>query len=476
MRNSVVSALLVSLLIAGAAAAPGAPAVNPLSQWPQWRGPIGTGVAPDGDPPLTWSETENLRWKVTIPGRGHASPIVWGDQVFVLTAVEVDPDAAPDAAEDSATTDDRPRGTQAEGPVQFVVMALDRGSGKMVWQRIARTAVPHEGTHQTATWASASAATDGEVLVASFGSNGIYAYDLEGELLWERDLGDQATRNAFGEGSSPVIHGSKVIVNWDHEGDSFVVALDRDSGEPLWRRERDEPTSWSTPLVVEAGGRAQVITSASNRVRAYDLETGEVVWHVGGMTLNVIPTPSFADGLIYLMSGFRGNSLLAVRLDGAAGDLDGTEHVVWTHDRDTSYTPSGLVYEGTYYFVKRNNGILSALDARTGEVLFGPERLEAIDGDGGIYASLVGAAGRVYITGQNGTTLVLRRGPELDIVATNRLDDGFDASPAIAGSQLFLRGREHLYCFEAEDRPSQAPSDLDEPTSAHSRESATGEN
>lgn len=426
--------------------------------WPQWRGPDGTGVAPHGDPPVTWNEDQNVRWKVPIPGRGHSSPIVWQDRVYLLTAVEVEPEPAPEATPDSASETHepipgggsrfRPRGIHPENPVRFVVLALNRATGSVVWERTARTAVPHEGTHRTATWASASAVTDGEVLVANFGSNGIYAYDLDGELLWEKDFGDQTTRNAFGEGSSPVISGKVVVANWDHEGDSFITAMDRDSGESLWRRERDEPTSWSTPLVVPVDGASQVIVSASNRVRAYDLETGEDVWHVGGMTLNVIPTPAYSDGLVYLMSGFRGDTVMAIRLAGAKGDLDGTDSIVWSLDRDASYTPSGLVYGDTFYFLKRNDGILSSVNARTGQHLFGPERLEGIDGDAGVYASLVGAAGRVYVTGQNGTTLVLKRGAELDVLSANRLDDGFDASPAIAGSQLFLRGRAHLYCLE----------------------------
>ncbi len=448
------------LLLAVPVIARGGQADALAHEWPQWRGPLGTGVAPHGDPPVTWSETENLKWKVRLPGRGHASPIVWGDRVFLLTAVEVVPEAEDTAVRESGAsggdqvpipgggTRFRPRGIQTENPVRFVVLALDRGSGTVIWEKTAHTAVPHEGTHATASWASASAATDGEVLVASFGSNGIYAFDLDGNVLWRRNLGDQQIRNAFGEGSSPAIYGSTVIVNWDHEGDSFIIALDRDSGETHWRRERDERTSWSTPLVIEVDGRAQVVVNASNRVRAYDLETGDIVWHVGGMTLNAIPTPTYSDGLVHVMSGFRGNMLMAIRVAGARGDLEGGEHVVWSHDRDTSYTPSGLVYGDTYYFLKSNNGILSNLSAKTGEILFGPERLEGIDGNGRVYASPVGAAGRVYIAAQNGTTLVLSRGPELEILAANRLDDGFDASPAIVGNELFLRGREYLYCLE----------------------------
>ncbi|MCH7664834.1 MAG: PQQ-like beta-propeller repeat protein [Acidobacteria bacterium] len=477
--------VLIAVLLTSpvTAVAIGTPVAQYAHEWPQWRGPLGTGVAPYANPPLTWSESENLRWKVELPGRGHASPIVWGNRVYLLAAVEVTSDSNESSGALFEPSDEtkipipgdgtrfRPRGIQPENALRFVVLALDRGTGDVLWERTAHTAVPHEGTHSTATWASASAVTDGEVLVASFGSNGVYAYDLDGRLLWQRDLGDQRTRNAFGEGSSPAIHGSSVVVNWDHEGDSFIVALDRDSGETRWRRERDEPTSWSTPLVIDVEGRAQVVVNASNRVRAYDLETGDVVWHVGGMTANAIPTPTHADGLVFVMSGFRGNMLMAIRVAGARGDLDGSEHVVWSHERDTSYTPSGLLYGDTFYFLKRNSGILSNLDAKTGEVLFGPERLEGIDGDGGVYASPVGAADRVYIAARNGVTLVLARGPGFKILASNQLDDAFDASPAIAGNELFLRGRKHLYCLadsakSAEFDESEASlrgSDMSEP-------------
>lgn len=430
-------------------------------QWPQWRGPMGTGVAPHGDPPVHWSETENVRWKVELPGRGHASPIVWGDKVFVLTAIDVATADRATAADGGSDAGDRSgmRAIQPEGEQRFAVLALDRSTGAVVWERIARTAVPHEGTHATATWASASAVTDGKVLIASFGSNGIYAYGLDGRPLWDRDLGDQQTRNGFGEGSSPVLYGSSVVVNWDHEGDSFIAVLDRDTGETRWTRERDEPTSWATPLVIEVDGRPQVVVNATNRVRAYDLETGEVVWHVGGMTTNAIPTPVHADGLVYVMSGFRGNALLAIRVAGAKGDLDGTEHVIWSHERDTSYAPSGLLYGDSFYFLKRNNAILSSLDARTGEILFGPERLEGIDGQAGVYASPVGAAGRVYIAGQNGVTLVLAHGPKLEVLARNELEDAFDASPAIVDDDLFLRGRKHLYCLRESRESKQSHAD-----------------
>jgi outer membrane protein assembly factor BamB len=322
------------------------------------------------------------------------------------------------------------------------VLALRRSDGKVLWERVVRGERPHEGTHPTGTWASASAATDGELVFAHFGSRGLYALDTNGKVVWEKDLGDMTIKLGFGEGSSPALGGDRLFVQWDHEGDSFVVALDRKTGKELWRKRRDEPTSWATPLVVEHGGRAQVVTSATNRVRSYDAATGELLWETPGMTQNAIPTPVHADGLVILTSGFRGNALLAVKLAEARGDLAASPAVAWKLDRDTPYVPSPLLYGDLLYFLKGNNGLLSCFEAKTGERHYGPERLEGVPN---VYASLLGADGRVYVTGRDGTTAVIQRGPAFKVLATNTLDDGFDASPVAVDSELYLRGRRFLY-------------------------------
>ncbi len=419
-------AVLFSLALAG----------GPLSaDWAQWRGPLATGVAPEAEPPLTWSETQNVRWKVAIPGRGHGSPVVSGDRIFVTTAVGEGKEV------------EGQRGVQPAGVVRFVVLALDRATGKTVWERTVREEVPHEGTHPDGSWASASAVTDGERVFAFFGSRGLYALDFDGKPLWQKDLGDMETRRGFGEGSSPALAGDTLVVNWDHEGDSFIVALDKRTGEDRWRKGRDEVTSWATPLVVEADGSRQAIVNATGKIRSYDLATGEVLWETGGMTVNTIPSPVHADGVVYATSGFRGSALRAIRLAGANGDLTGTEAILWSHDRDTPYVPSPLLYRGQIYFLKVNSGILTSLDAATGEVRFGPERLPGVDS---VYASPVAAAGRVYIADRDGKTVVLAAGPKLEVLAENVLDDGFDASPALVDGEIYLRGRKHLYCIAVE--------------------------
>ena len=413
-----------------------APAGN-QAYWHQWRGPEATGVSPNGDPPVEWSEDRNIRWKVAIPGKGHASPIVWDQSVFVATAIPTD-------RKNPAEGDGQVKPTQM---VKFDLLALDRKTGKVLWQRTTREQGPHEGTHGANTWASASPVTDGEHVYAYFGSFGLYCLDMKGNLVWEKDLGDMSVRMKFGEGSSPLLYGNKIVIIWDHQGDSFIVALDKRTGDELWRVPRDEETTWSSPIVVEHGGRRQVITSATNRVRSYDLETGDLLWNGSGVTFNAIPSPVASDGIVYVTSGFRGNVLQAIRIGAAQGDITGSEAIAWELDRDTPYIPSPLLYGDLLYFVKSNNGVLSCLNAKNGKAHYGPLRLEGIEG---VYASPVGAANRVYLPSQNGTTMVLRRGPEFKVLARNSLEDGFDASPAVVDKELYLRGRKFLYCVASD--------------------------
>ena len=425
--------------------------------WGQWRGPHATGVAPHGDPPTEWSETQNVAWKVEIPGRGSSSPIVWDDRVFVLTAVPVG-DLVPGVAPDDGARRSldgrqggrgggrgRPaRGSQAFRTQRFTVMAFDRDTGQVVWERVAREEVPHEGYQQpNGSYASGSAVTDGEHLFAFFGTWGLYAYDLDGNLQWEVDLGTRRMRNAFGEGTTPALHEDTLVVTWDHiGGQSFVVALDKRTGDERWRANRDEIDTWATPLVIEHDGRAQVITPAMDRVYSYDLETGDIVWQSRGTTMNPIPSPVHADGIVYVMSGFRGSNLQAIRLADARGDIAGTDAIVWQLDRNTPYVPSPLLYDDGLYVLKSNDGILSVFDPSTGAPHYQLQRLQGVPN---VFASPVGAAGRVYITGREGSTLVIAQGPRYDILATNTLDDGFDASPAIVDDELYLRGSRYLY-------------------------------
>ena len=406
--------------------------------WPQWRGPYATGVSKTADPPIEWSETKNIRWKIELPGRGSGTPVIWGERVFVLTAVP---------AVDNGDKSHEPRGGGAKVPHRFVVMALDRKSGRTLWERTAYEHTPHEGSHpQWGTWSSSSAMTDGERVYAFFDSFGLYAYDMDGKLLWSKDLGDKRMRQEFGEGQTPVLYGNRIVVQWDHQGPSFVAALDKHTGNELWRTSRDEIDSWGTPLVVEQNGRAQVITTAMNKVRSYDLETGKLLWEGPGLTMNPIPSAVYDDGIAILMSGFRGNQLRAVRVADANGDITSNGAQVWTLEKDTPYVPSPLLYDGIVYFLKTNSGLLSAYDAKTGKPHY---TLQRLDGVPNVFASPVGARGRVYLAGQEGTTIVIKSGPAYEVLAKNALDDGFNASPALVDNELYLRGFKNLYSIGA---------------------------
>lgn len=424
MRKS--STLLFGLLLLAVQTQASEPPTRQADNWPQWRGPQMNGVAAQANPPLTWSETENIRWKREIPGLGSSTPIVWGETVFITTAIPAsgDGDGIPSQ--------------------RFVLMALKRSDGSVLWQRTLREDRPDTRTHPDGTWASNSPVTDGELIYAYFGSHGLYALTLDGQPVWDLDLGDMRTRRNFGEGSSPVLHGDKLIVNWDHEDQSFIAALDKKTGKTIWKVDRDEPTSWSTPLVVEHGGQTQVIVNATNRVRGYDFATGKELWQCGGMTYNVIPSPVYGDGIVYVASGFRGSALRAIRLADAKGDITDSKAIVWQHDSDTPYVPSPLLYGGIIYFLKVNTGILSCFDAKTGKPHYDRQRMDAVRN---IYASPVAARDRVYFVSREGSTLILKHGPEYQVLATNQLDDNFDASPAIVGNELFMRGRKNIYCI-----------------------------
>ena len=414
-----------------------------LDNWHQWRGPFANGVAPHGDPPINWDEKTNIRWKVSIPGQGTSTPIIWGDQIFLLTAIDTGREAPPEAL----PKPDPRFETRTQPPKtyhQFVVLCVDRNTGKVRWQQVAVEQVPHEGHHPTHTYAAGSPTTDGKYLYVSFGSRGLYCYDLAGQLQWKRDFGLMHTRLGWGEAVTPVIHGSSLIVTWDQEADSFITVLDAKTGQTKWKVDRDEHSTWSTPAVVEHKGRTQIIANGTNRARSYDLATGEVLWQCGGQTVNPIPSPVVNGDTVICMSGYRGAAAQAIPLD-STKDITDKDQLIWKYDRGTPYVPSPLLYGDRLYFTQALNPILTCLDAKTGEPKIDRERLQ---GATGFYASPAGAADRIYFVSRDGTTLVLKRSDKLEVLASNRLDDPMDASPVIVGKQLFLRGKEHLYCIE----------------------------
>ncbi len=441
-RKLLLGKLMIACLL-GAAAEAERGGEKAEHSWPQWRGPLGTGVAPRAQPPVHWSETKHIRWKTALPGKGHSTPIVWGDRIFLTTAIPfgepVKPRFIRPGAHDNLSL------TQ---PHEFAVLAVHRKTGKVLWQQTPHKGVPHEAGHISASLASASPVTDGEHVFAFFGSYGLYCLDVSGKLLWKRHLGEMHTKHGHGEGSSPALHGDTLIVNWDHEDQSFLVALDKRTGKPLWRVARAEDTSWATPIVVEHGGTTQVIVPGTKRVRGYDLASGALLWECGGLSSNIVASPVAADGVVYAGSSYDTRAMLAIRLDGARGDITGTNQVVWSRRRGTPYVPSPLLYGDSLYNLQHYQGVVVRIVAKTGEDQGEPIRLTAIRD---VYASPVGAAGRVYITSRDGVTQVLSHGGEPPkMLAVNRLDDSFSASAALVGRELFLRGERYLYCIAEE--------------------------
>ena len=396
--------------------------------WGHWRGPTGNGIALNAAPPTEWSSTKNVKWKVEVPGRSTGSPIVWDDSVFVVTAVPTGKSPGP-----------RPN-------LEFKLLCFDRTNGKLKWQQTAVVATPHQDTHFTNSFASASPCTDGQHVYAHFGSRGLYCYTMDGKLVWKRDdFGKMQTRNNFGEGSSPTLEGGKILVPWDHDGPSALYALDKLTGNTIWKTPRDEPTCWATPLVAEFAGQKQIVMNGQNCARAYDLETGNELWRCPLQTERPVSSAVADKNLAFVGVGHKGSFLGAFRMDGK-GDIRGTDKVAWSIDRDTPDIGSPMLSSGRLYFYKGKEGQLSCVDAATGKPHYLASRIPGVKLT---YASPIAAGGYVFLTDRDGTTVVIKDADKLNIVATNSVGEPVDATPAPAGKELFLRGEKHLFCIAA---------------------------
>ncbi len=425
MRKTAASIALVIVCLGPTASA---------DNWGHWRGPSGNGAADSASPPTEWSSTKNVRWKVELPGRGSSSPVIWENQVFVTTAI---PTGGVDAG--SLPT------------LEFKLLCFARNNGKLLWQQTATIAKPHQETHSTNSFASASPCTDGQHVYAHFGSRGLFCYTMSGELKWKReDFGKMETKYSFGEGSSPTLESDRILVPWDHEGPSALYALDKMTGETIWKTDREEPSCWATPLVVEHAGRKQVVMNGQTCARGYDLKSGKELWRCGGQTQRPCASPVAGLGMVFVGSGHKGSYFGAFRLDGT-GDIKGTENVVWEIDHDTPDIASPLLSSGRIYFHKGKLGLLSCVDAATGKWHYTASRIPGLDN---IYASPIAAGGHVYLTARTGTTVVIKEGDDLKIVAKNELDETVDATPAPVDRELFVRGEKHLFCIAIAEKRS----------------------
>ncbi|MBX3421224.1 MAG: PQQ-binding-like beta-propeller repeat protein [Pirellulaceae bacterium] len=428
----------------------GTAAVGASENWPTFRGPDGNGVAPaSANPPLKFGPEQNLQWKVPVPGRGHSSPIVWNGRIYLMTAIENQPqDASPSANQSDEQSAGRRRGLagmnnpKPTAEFSFNVLCMDLSDGKTVWNQTVCRATPHEGGHRSNTYASASVVTDGRYLWCNFGSQGVWCLDLDGNVIWNKDLGQMTTRNQFGEGASVAVHGDVLVIPWDQEQNSYILAVNARTGEDLWRQDRNELTSWSTPRIIERFGRVQVIANGTT-IRSYDLKSGELLWQCGGQTTNPIPTPLIWKDTTICMTGHRGFSIQAIALN-AAGDVTDSDRVTWKRSDSAPYIASPTLVDDTVYLVKGNSGILSAVNVANGETVIDQQRLPGVDQ---MYASLVTAGGHVYAVGRGGMIVVLKHGPRYDEVHRVELGEPVDATPAISGQRLLIRSHEHLYCF-----------------------------
>lgn len=427
------------------------PPLDYQENWPQWRGPSANGVAPMGNPPQEWSENKNIKWKIPIPGRGHATPVIWDDLIFILTATATDKKVeSSTGAQTKGNTGYIPFNKGTSKIHQYQVLAINRSDGSIAWQNTARQELPHEGIQMTASWASGSPITDGTHIYAWFGSKGLYCYDMSGNLVWDKDLGDMIIKNKWGEGSSPVLYEDRIVVNWDHEGQSYITALDKKTGNELWKIDRDEGTTWTTPLVIESQGTNQVITSGRKHLSSYNLDNGELLWEMQGLPApEVVPTPVTSDDLLLVMcgGGRKVSKLRALKLSTILNSQSSPEALVWSLSKDTPYIPSPLLKDNILYFIKGTDDAISAFNAETGEEYYRRQKL----GSGGfLYASPVAAGGRIYIPSRNGETSVINQGINFEVLSLNKLNDNFSASPAVVGNELYLRGEKYLYCISAD--------------------------
>jgi len=415
--------------------------------WPGWRGD-GRGISSEKNLPLKWSENEGVKWKTPIPGTGHSSPIVWGNRVFLTTAVAEDPNVESFRG-GVYLGGDRRKPDASE--YDYRVICLDAEEGNIRWSKAVARHNPKTRRHTKNTYASETPVTDGQHVFASFGSAGLYCLDFEGKVIWQRDLGLLRGRAGWGTAASPVLFRNTVIVNCDSDDDSYIAAFEKTTGDPVWRTERNEGASWATPFLFEAAGRTTVVTNARRRMRGYEAATGKLLWECAGGSMIPVPSPVATRDLVFLSSGhnlFPRRPIVAVRPE-ASGDITpakgqtGSQGVAWRHSKGGAYVTSPIAV-GDYLYVPQDKGTLSCYEARTGKVVYEGQKLGVRNT---ITASPTAADGRMYIQTEDGECYVVKLGPTFEILAVNKLDEIFCASPAVSGGRLFLRGRKHLYCI-----------------------------
>ena len=417
----------------------------PVTNWPQWRGPEGSGISTEVNLPEEWSGTTNIKWKTPISGKSHSSPIVWGKKIFLTTAIEGGVVPGAQAAKHMIEGKEflHPDSVGADRRHTFKIICLDRDTGKILWEQTAFEGTPYDNRHRKSSYAASTPATDGKLIYAFFGSEGLYAYDFNGKPAWKADLGKLGTVG-MGTGTSPIVHENLVIVQCDHASGeaSFIVALDKKTGKQVWKTPRKVQVSWATPILVRTSKRAELITSGTEAVVAYDPATGKELWRTKGVESNAIPSPVATRDMVVISAGYPAKTAYALRL-GGSGDLSAPANIVWSYAKGTAYVPSPTLY-GDYLYLMTDRGILTCLDARTGEVRYEGGRIPV---PATFTASPVAFDGKLLLTSEDGDTFVLRAGPKHEVIRTNSVGEPVYASPAISDGQIFIRGEKNLYCI-----------------------------
>src|SRR2546426_4223840 len=415
----------------------------PDGNWPQWRGPSGQGVSLEKNLPTEWSLTKNIKWKTPIAGRGHSSPIVWGNRIFLTTAIEgaIVPGAKAVKHMDGDKEFLHPDSVGADHKHTFKVICLNADTGKILWDQTAYEGTPYDNRHRKSSFASSTPATDGKYVYAFFGTEGLYAYDMRGRLAWKADLGKLGTVG-MGTGTSPILYQNLVVLQCDEENGeaSFIVALDKKTGKEVWRTPRKVQVSWATPLLVRTAKRAELVASGSEAVIAYDPATGKELWRHKGVESNAIPSAVANNEMVFISAGFPAKIAMAITL-GGTGDL--VDAVAWKYAKGTAYVPSPILY-GDYLYLTTDRGILTCLDARTGEVKYEGGRVPI---PATFTASPVAFEGKILLTSEDGDTFMVKAGPKNEILATNSVGEPVYASPAVADGTFFIRGEKNLFAI-----------------------------
>jgi outer membrane protein assembly factor BamB len=418
------------------------------SNWPQWRGPDSQGVSNDKNLPTEWSETKNVLWKTPLPGRGFSQPIIWDKRVFLTTDVEGGSAPAthkPPMHMAGGKEFNHPEWDGIDKLHTFKVLCLDRDTGKVVWEKTAYEGTVYDYRHKRGNYAAPTPVTDGKLVWAYFGSEGLYCYDFDGKLAWKKSLGKIGTVG-MGVGTSPLLYENLLVLLCDQEfdgKDSFITALDKNTGKEVWRVPRQIGVSWATPVIVKTGQRDELITSGNEFLISYDPPTGKELWRAAGLKSHAIATPVVGHGLVILSSGYPSKVIVAVR-PGGSGTIDETDKIAWRYNKGTAYVPSPIIY-GDYLYLMSDAGILSCLNVKTGEVVYEGGRVPVPAKFYG--ASPIAFDGKILLTSDDGDTFVIKAGPKHEVLGTTSIGEPVRTSIAVADGKLFIRGDKHLFCI-----------------------------